>query len=90
MSKHYISKRYWQDKSTAMGKSGEMAKAFDDVINKTLTTLNSYGVKNTYGYEITIKSGQSLGGNETYNTEVYKVKGEASDDKTFKNPVIVE
>lgn len=36
MSKHYISKRYWQDKSTAMGKSGEMAKAFDDVINLSL------------------------------------------------------
>jgi hypothetical protein len=70
--------------------AGYQSAAFDDVINKTLTTLNSYGVKNTYGYEITIKSGQSLGGNETYNTEVYKVKGEASDDKTFKNPVIVE
>ena len=70
--------------------AGYQSAAFDDVINKTLTTLNSYGVKNTYGYEITIKSGQSLGGNETYNTEVYKVKGEASEDKTFKNPVIVE
>lgn len=70
--------------------AGYQSAAFDDVIKKTLTTLNSYGVKNTYGYEITIKSGQSLGGNETYNTEVYKVKGEASEDKTFKNPVIVE
>lgn len=70
--------------------AGYQSAAFDDVINKTLTTLNSYGVKNTYGYEITIKSGQSLGGNETYNTEVYKVKGKASEDKTFKNPVIVE
>ena len=70
--------------------AGYQSAAFDDVINKTLTTLNGYGVKNTYGYEITIKSGQSLGGNETYNTEVYKVKGEASEDKTFKNPVIVE
>lgn len=70
--------------------AGYQSTAFDDIINKTLTTLNGYGVKNTYGYEITIKSGQSLGGNETYNTEVYKVKGKASDDNTFKNPVIVE
>lgn len=36
MKNPYISKRYWQDKSTAMGKSGEMAKAFDDVINLSL------------------------------------------------------
>ena len=70
--------------------AGYQSAAFDDIINKTLTTLNGYGVKNTYGYEITIKSGQSLGGNETYNTEVYKVKGKASDDNTFKNPIIVE
>ena len=70
--------------------AGYQSTAFDDIINKTLTTLNGYGVKNTYGFEITIKSGQSLGGNETYNTEVYKVKGEASDDNTFKNPIIVE
>lgn len=70
--------------------AGYQSTAFDDIINKTLTTLNGYGVKNTYGYEITIKSGQSLGGNETYNTEVYKVKGKASDDNTFKNPIIVE
>lgn len=36
MKNPYISKRYWEDKSTAMGKSDEMAKAFDDVINLSL------------------------------------------------------
>ena len=70
--------------------AGYQSTAFDDIINKTLNTLNDYGVKNNYGYEITIKSGQLLGDNETYNTEVYKVKGNSSDDKTFKDPTIVE
>ena len=36
MKRSYISKRYQEDKSTAMGKSDEMAKAFDDVINLSL------------------------------------------------------
>lgn len=36
MKHPYISKRYWEDKSTAMGKSDEMAKSFDDVINLSL------------------------------------------------------
>ena len=36
MKSRYISKRYWEDKSTAMGQSDEMAKSFDDVINLSL------------------------------------------------------
>lgn len=36
MKSRYISKRYWEEKSTAMGQSDEMAKAFDDVINLSL------------------------------------------------------
>ncbi|MBR5516494.1 MAG: pyridoxal phosphate-dependent aminotransferase [Firmicutes bacterium] len=36
MKHPYISKRYWEDKSTAMGKSDVMAKSFDDVINLSL------------------------------------------------------
>lgn len=36
MKNKYISKRYWKDQSTAMGKSDEMAKSFDDVINLSL------------------------------------------------------
>jgi len=32
----YLSKRYWKDQSTPMGKVDEMAKEFDDVINLSL------------------------------------------------------
>ena len=31
-----IRDRYWKDQSTAMGKSDEMAKSFDDCINLSL------------------------------------------------------
>jgi len=36
MKHKFIAKRYWEDKSTAMGKSDVMAKSFDDVINLSL------------------------------------------------------
>lgn len=36
MKHRFIAKRYWKDKSTAMGKSDEMAKSFNDVINLSL------------------------------------------------------
>ncbi len=36
MKHRFISKKYWKDKSTAMGKSDELAKGFDDVINLSL------------------------------------------------------
>ncbi len=36
MKSRYISKRYWKDQQTAMGKSDVMAKSFDDVINLSL------------------------------------------------------
>ena len=36
MEHRFIAKRYWQDKSTAMGKSDVMAKSFDDVIDLSL------------------------------------------------------
>lgn len=36
MKHRFISKRYWKDKSTAMGKSDVMAKQFDDVIDLSL------------------------------------------------------
>ena len=36
MKHEFISKRYWKDQSTAMGKSDVMAKSFDDVINLSL------------------------------------------------------
>ncbi len=36
MKHKFIAKRYWKDHQTAMGKSDEMAKTFDDVINLSL------------------------------------------------------
>lgn len=36
MKNKYIAKRYWKDKSTPMGQSDVLAKAFDDVINLSL------------------------------------------------------
>lgn len=36
MKSKYISKRYWKDKSTPMGKVDELAKQFDDVIDLSL------------------------------------------------------
>lgn len=36
MKHKFIAKRYWEDKSTAMGKSDVLAKAFDDVIDLSL------------------------------------------------------
>ena len=36
MKHRFIAKRYWKDKSTAMGKSDVLAKSFDDVINLSL------------------------------------------------------
>lgn len=36
MKHKYIAKRYWKDKSTAMGQSDVIAKSFDDVINLSL------------------------------------------------------
>lgn len=36
MKHRFIAKRYWKDKSTAMGQSDVMAKSFDDVINLSL------------------------------------------------------
>ncbi|MGN0659846.1 MAG: pyridoxal phosphate-dependent aminotransferase [Emergencia sp.] len=36
MKHKFIAKRYWKDQATAMGKSDEMAKSFDDCINLSL------------------------------------------------------
>ena len=36
MKHKFIAKRYWKDRGTAMGKSDEMAKSFDDCINLSL------------------------------------------------------
>ena len=60
------------------------------MINKVLNSLNSNSIKNTFGYEITIKNASSLGDTGTYNTTAYKVKGTTNEELTFKDPVIVE
>ena len=36
MKHKFIAKRYWQDQTTAMGKSDELSKSFNDVINLSL------------------------------------------------------
>ena len=36
MKHKFIAKRYWDDKSTAMGQSDVLAKSFDDVIDLSL------------------------------------------------------
>lgn len=45
-----------------------------------IAALNELGLKNNYGFEIILKNSTE------YNKEAYKVVGERSDDKTFKNP----
>lgn len=69
---------------------GYQDAAYADMINKVLNSLNSNSIKNTFGYEITIKNASSLGDTGTYNTTAYKVKGTTNEELTFKDPVIVE
>lgn len=63
---------------------GITSSNYENIINNTLNVLNSSGYKNTSGFEITLKNSAEV------NKEVYKVEGSKSDDKTFKNPQIVE
>ena len=64
--------------------SGYQVSSYNDLINKVLVSLNNNKVKNTYGYEIILRNVDAVSGG--YGKEVYKVKGSASDDKTFKDP----
>jgi len=61
--------------------------SYDNIIDKTLTTLNNLGLKNTYGYYISIYDYDK---SNDIKKEVYKVKGDKSSDGTFKDPVVVE
>ena len=58
----------------------------DGIIENTLSYLNSQGLKNKYGYVISINT--SSDGGDTQK-EIYKVTGEASSDQTFKDPKVV-
>lgn len=59
------------------------------VIDNTLKAINNLGYKNNYGYIITLNNNVSNGGFQLEKT-VYKVKGNTTDDKTFKNPIVIE
>lgn len=64
--------------------TGYQVSAYDALIEKALTTLNTNNIKNTYGYEIILRNVDAVSGG--YGKEVYKVKGTANNDKTFKDP----
>lgn len=59
------------------------------VIDTILNKLNQLGYKNNYGYIITLNNNVSNNGFQLEKV-VYQVKGEESDDKTFKNPIVVD
>ncbi len=60
---------------------------FNAIINTVLTSLNSSGLKNNYGYDIKITDENTLQGYELIR---YEVKGQKTDDGVFKDPVVVE
>lgn len=64
--------------------TGYQVSAYDVLIDKVLTTLNTNKIKNTYGYEIILRNVDAISGG--YGKEVYKVKGTTNSDKTFKDP----
>lgn len=63
---------------------------YSSIINNTLSKLNQLGYQNNYGYVISLyNEDSSLSGFET-SSLIYKVKGEASADKTFKDPITID
>lgn len=63
---------------------------YSSIINNTLSKLNQLGYKNNYGYVISLYNEESnLSGFET-SSLIYKVKGEATSDKTFKDPIQID
>ena len=58
------------------------------IVDNVLTYLNNQGLKNKYGYQISIYKSENNNG-ETEKL-IYKVKGEASGDQTFKDPKVVD
>lgn len=63
---------------------------YSSIINNTLSKLNQLGYKNNYGYVISLYNEESnLNGFET-SSLIYKVKGEATSDKTFKDPIQID
>ena len=58
-----------------------------NIVNSVLTYLNNQGLKNKYGFVITIYNTNESG---DLRKEIFKVKGDASSDQTFKDPKVVE
>lgn len=72
------------------GSFNTLTADYSSIINNTLSKLNQLGYQNNYGYVISIFNEESsLSGFET-SSLVYKVKGETTSDKTFKDPVTVD
>lgn len=63
---------------------GIMSTEYDEIVDNILASLNDAGLKNTYGYEITLKNSNEL------NKIVYKVTGDTNEEKKFKDPIMVE
>ena len=60
---------------------------FNAILNNLLSNLNNMGLKNTYGYNITISSYDE---SRLYEEELFEAKGQRTDDLTFKDPEIIE
>ncbi|MGN1372005.1 MAG: hypothetical protein ACI4XM_07020 [Candidatus Coprovivens sp.] len=59
------------------------------IIDEILNTLNEKGYKNNYGYEISLMHKYDSSEDSLLKT-VYKVTGKTNDEKSFKNPNIVD
>ena len=58
--------------------------AYASLVSKVLDKLNQESLKNTYGYEVTIKNSTE------YNKVLYKVKGTTNENQDFSNPEVVK
>ncbi|MBQ4031347.1 MAG: hypothetical protein II625_06300 [Bacilli bacterium] len=58
----------------------------DGLVNTVLTYLNNQGLKNKFGFQITIYETNESG---DIRKEIYKVTGDASSDQVFKEPKVV-
>lgn len=68
------------------GSYAEGTADYNLVINTILNELNNYGIKNTYGYLISIHDFKE----NVMEKEVYKVKGDTNQDQKFTNPIVVD
>jgi hypothetical protein len=69
-----------------IGKYGNVMDP-SSIVNTVLSYLSKQGLKNSYGYQITIYETDDTGDTQK---EIFKVTGEATNDTTFANPKVVE